>query len=191
MAASIREVTGTSVLLVGDDPVVTGALAKLLSADRTISVLGATDSSGCAAAGRIRPDVILMDEGKAMRGRDVRKQLNTASPSSAIFELGTLGNMTLRELILAIRSANAKASQPSSVPEENGASSARLALAPLSERELDVVRLVAEGLSNKEISARLSLSDKTVKNHISHILAKMSLSARTQVAVCAIRAGLV
>jgi two-component system response regulator DegU len=53
------------------------------------------------------------------------------------------------------------------------------------------VRLVAEGLSNKEISSRLSLSDKTVKNHISHILAKMNLTARTQVAVYAIRAGLV
>jgi DNA-binding CsgD family transcriptional regulator len=61
----------------------------------------------------------------------------------------------------------------------------------LSERELQVVKLVAEGLSNKQISLRLRLSDKTVKNHISHILAKMGLSARTQVAVHAIRAGLV
>ena len=61
----------------------------------------------------------------------------------------------------------------------------------LSDRELEVVRLVAEGLSNKEISARLSLSDKTVKNHISHILAKLNLSARTQVAVHALRAGIV
>ena len=65
------------------------------------------------------------------------------------------------------------------------------ALSNLSERELEVVRLVAEGLSNKEISSRLKLSDKTVKNHISHILAKMNLTARTQVAVYAIRAGLV
>ena len=61
----------------------------------------------------------------------------------------------------------------------------------LSDRELEVVRLVAEGLSNKEISIRLELSDKTVKNHISHILAKMQLTARTQVAVHALRAGLV
>lgn len=61
----------------------------------------------------------------------------------------------------------------------------------LSEREMEVVRLVAEGLSNKEISSRLSLSDKTVKNHISHILAKLKLTARTQVAVLAIRGGLV
>ena len=61
----------------------------------------------------------------------------------------------------------------------------------LSERELEVVRLLAEGLSNKDISRRLGLSDKTVKNHISHILAKLNLTARTQVAVLAIRGGLV
>lgn len=61
----------------------------------------------------------------------------------------------------------------------------------LSDRELQVVRLVAEGLSNKQISLRLELSDKTVKNHISHILAKLQLTARTQVAVHALRAGLV
>ena len=61
----------------------------------------------------------------------------------------------------------------------------------LSDRELQVVRLVAEGLSNKQISMRLELSDKTVKNHISHILAKLQLTARTQVAVHALRAGLV
>ncbi|MHB8146468.1 MAG: LuxR C-terminal-related transcriptional regulator [Vulcanimicrobiaceae bacterium] len=59
----------------------------------------------------------------------------------------------------------------------------------LSDRELEVVRLVCEGLSNKDISRRLGLSDKTVKNHISHILAKLNLTARTQVAVLAIRGG--
>ncbi len=61
----------------------------------------------------------------------------------------------------------------------------------LSDRELQVVRLIAEGLANKEISRRLGLSDKTVKNHISHILAKLQLTARTQVAVHALRTGIV
>jgi DNA-binding NarL/FixJ family response regulator len=61
----------------------------------------------------------------------------------------------------------------------------------LTERELEVVRLLSEGLSNKQISDRLALSDKTVKNHMSHILAKLNLSARTQVAVMALRAGIV
>lgn len=60
----------------------------------------------------------------------------------------------------------------------------------LSTRELQVVRLIAEGLSNKQIGANLDLSDKTIKNHISHILGKLGLSARTQVAVLALRGGI-
>jgi DNA-binding NarL/FixJ family response regulator len=60
----------------------------------------------------------------------------------------------------------------------------------LSRREGDIVRLIAAGLSNREISRRLGLSDKTVKNHISHIFAKLSVTARTQVVVYAIRNGL-
>lgn len=61
----------------------------------------------------------------------------------------------------------------------------------LSPREMDVVRFIAQGLSNKEISSRLLISDKTIKNHISSIFAKLNLNARTQVAVFAIRNGLV
>jgi DNA-binding NarL/FixJ family response regulator len=60
----------------------------------------------------------------------------------------------------------------------------------LSPREADIVRLIASGLSNREISARLGLSDKTVKNHISHIFAKLNVTARTQVVIYAIRSGL-
>lgn len=61
----------------------------------------------------------------------------------------------------------------------------------LSLRELDIVRLIADGLSNKEISARLFLSEKTIKNHTSRIFTKFGVTARTQVAVYALRAGLV
>lgn len=60
----------------------------------------------------------------------------------------------------------------------------------LSPRETDIVRLVAAGMTNREISTRLGLSDKTVKNHISHIFAKLNVTARTQVVIYAIRSGL-
>jgi DNA-binding NarL/FixJ family response regulator len=60
----------------------------------------------------------------------------------------------------------------------------------LSRREGDVVRLIASGLSNRDISLRLGLSDKTVKNHISHIFGKLNVTARTQVVVYAMRNGL-
>ena len=61
----------------------------------------------------------------------------------------------------------------------------------LSERELGVVRLVAQGLSNAEIAARLYLSEATVKSHIARILAKLSLRDRVQVAVYAYEQGIV
>lgn len=61
----------------------------------------------------------------------------------------------------------------------------------LSERELDVVRLVAQGLSNAEIAARLYLSETTVKSHITRILAKLDQRDRVQVAVYAYAHGIV
>jgi DNA-binding NarL/FixJ family response regulator len=61
----------------------------------------------------------------------------------------------------------------------------------LSTREYEIVRLIAEGLSNREIGKRLTLSEKTVKNHVSHILAKLKVTARSGVAVYAVRNGLI
>src|SRR5919206_1373058 len=61
----------------------------------------------------------------------------------------------------------------------------------LSDRELEVLKLVAEGLSNAEISSRLFISEKTTKNHVSNILSKLHLADRTQAAVYAWREGVV
>ena len=60
----------------------------------------------------------------------------------------------------------------------------------LTEREIDVLRLVAEGLSNREIGERLVISEKTVKTHISNLLSKLSLVDRTRLAIYAIKNGL-
>ena len=60
----------------------------------------------------------------------------------------------------------------------------------LTDREIEVLRLVADGLTNSEVAERLFLSDKTVKSHVSHILIKLRLSHRTQAAVFAVRQGL-
>ena len=62
---------------------------------------------------------------------------------------------------------------------------------PLSEREVDVVKLVAEGMSNKEIASALTISTATVRTHVEHILEKLAVSGRTQAAVEAIRRNLV
>jgi DNA-binding NarL/FixJ family response regulator len=61
----------------------------------------------------------------------------------------------------------------------------------LTSRELDVLRLVVEGLANKQIAQRLGIGEKTVKTHVSRVLAKLGVEDRTQAAVLAIREGLV
>ena len=64
-------------------------------------------------------------------------------------------------------------------------------IAELSERELEVLRLIADGLTNAAIAERLVLSEKTVKGHVSNILSKLQLADRTQAAVFAWREGIV
>lgn len=61
----------------------------------------------------------------------------------------------------------------------------------LSPREIDILRLIAQGYSNQEICQQLSLGDMTVKVHVRHILSKLNLASRTQAAIYAMRIGLV
>jgi DNA-binding NarL/FixJ family response regulator len=60
----------------------------------------------------------------------------------------------------------------------------------LSQREIEVVRLIAEGLSNREIGRRLVVAEKTIRNHVSNVFVKLRVSTRSQAAVYAIKAGL-
>lgn len=71
------------------------------------------------------------------------------------------------------------------------ASNAGSALADLTQREAEILRLIAGGLANKEIGGKLKLSEKTIKNYVSRIFSKLNVSARTQAAVYAIKAGFV
>lgn len=191
----LQEAAAARVLVVGKDPIITRTLSKLLELDERIEVLGEAPSVGTAPISELRPDVVIVDEdGQSVDTTAARDFISQVSPQSSLCALETLRDLTVNEVLETVRRMGAA---PGAVSQSNRhlrvvtTPEERDALASLSERELQVVRLVAEGLSNKEISARLTLSDKTVKNHISHILAKMGLTARTQVAVYAIRAGFV
>ncbi|HKU66907.1 MAG TPA: response regulator transcription factor [Candidatus Baltobacteraceae bacterium] len=190
----LQETAAARVLVVGKDPIITRTLSKLLELDERIHVLGEAPSIGTAPISELRPDVVIVDEdGQSVDTTAARNYISEVSPDSNVCALETLRDLTVSELLETVR----RMAPPQSASQANrhlrvvATPEERDALASLSDRELQVVRLVAEGLSNKEISARLTLSDKTVKNHISHILAKMGLTARTQVAVYAIRAGFV
>jgi DNA-binding NarL/FixJ family response regulator len=100
-----------------------------------------------------------------------------AGPSEPDLEamLNNVMRRTLQEFSQATQSL------PSEVPSATSA---------LTERECDVLRLIVEGLTNKEIAARLQISSATVKNHVLHITNKLGATDRTQAAVSAIRLGL-
>jgi NarL family two-component system response regulator LiaR len=74
--------------------------------------------------------------------------------------------------------------------QEVASSAPRPAGSGLTERELEVLRLIARGMSNREIARELVISEKTVKTHVSNILAKLHLADRTQAALYAVRSGL-
>jgi DNA-binding CsgD family transcriptional regulator len=153
----------TSVLVVGDAQV-RSAIARLLSFESGVIVAGTAPTIQHAIG--IHADVVI-DEAL----------------------LDQLKGCTIADFLAIVKSM--PPSEPLPARHLRPLANDRDMRAFLSDRELQVVKLVAEGLSNRQISLRLKLSDKTVKNHISHILAKLNLSARTQVAVHALRTGLV
>ena len=150
----------TSVWVVGSSPGIRGAIARLLATDPKIKVRGTSEGSVPEASSA---SVIIDDA--------MLQELQSLSIGDFIDMVKSLGPTPPARHLRPV---------PSEPTEK----------AELSARELEVVCLVAEGLTNKQISLRLELSDKTVKNHISHILAKLQLTARTQVAVHALRTGL-
>ena len=188
-----QESAAARVMVVGKDPIITRTLSKLLELDEGIEVLGEAPSVGTAPISELRPDVLILDEdGQSVETAQARKYISEVSPQTDLCVLEALRDLTIAEVLQTVRHmAPPQTGQHDRHLRVVATGEERDALATLSDRELQVVRLVAEGLSNKEISSRLTLSDKTVKNHISHILAKMGLTARTQVAVYAIRAGFV
>jgi DNA-binding NarL/FixJ family response regulator len=202
------------VVLADDHAVVRQGLRTFLDLQDDIEVVAeASDGhEAVAAAERLDPDVVLLDlvmprmDGlsaleRLREGRARVLVLTSFGDDDKLFAAlrgGAAGyllkDVQPTELVRAIRSAHAGESPLSPaiatrIVEEvaHGAVSAHDDLTP---RELDVLTLIARGRSNKVIARELGVAEKTVKTHVSHILAKLGVSDRTQAALYAVRQGL-
>ncbi len=206
-------------LLVADDHEVirTGLATLLAGTDIEIVAEAATGKEAIEKAQQCNPDVILLDirmpDGD---GLSTLEKLRTAVPDSYVVMLSTYDNPTYiaravalgasdyvlkgssrDDLVTTITTAAAGES-PSRAGELRRVASAMKVRqvidddeVPLTQRETQVLRHVALGLSNKEIGRSLEISVETVKEHVQNILRKIAVSDRTQAAVWAVRKGLV
>jgi len=214
MADAIR------VLLVDDHAVVREGLRNFLALQDGLEIVGEASDGNEAIeqAQRSEPDVILMD--LVMPGLDgigAMRQLRVRSPTSRVIVLTSfledervlpaiqagaagylLKNVEPAELARAIRAAHAG----EAIIDPTAAARLVHAIADdarprvqeperLTRRERDVLELIARGRSNKRIALELGISEKTVKTHVGHLLAKLGVSDRTQAALMAVEEGLV
>ena len=209
-----------TVMLVDDHAIVRGGVRAYLETQSDLEVVGEASSGAEAVklAAELVPEVVLMDlVMPEMDGVEATWRLRQVSPRSNVVVLTSyhedshifpaikagalsylLKDIAPDELADAIRAAARHEAilhpQVASrlVQEMRGERKTGSAVfSDLSERELEVLRLIAEGLSNAEIAQRLFLSEKTVKSHVSNILGKLHLADRTQAAVYAWREGVV
>ena len=208
-----------TVLIVDDHAVVRRGLRALLEAEGGAVVVGEAGSGGEAVllAADLAPDVVLMDlVMPEMDGVTATRLLKRQSPRSQVIVLTSyhadehifpairagalsylLKSAGLDELLEAVRKAARGEAvlhphvAARMVQELNGAAGEGPALyAALSEREREVLRLIAGGLSNARIAERLVISERTVKSHVNNILGKLQVADRTQAAIYAWREGI-
>ena len=198
------------VVIIDDDIFVSGALKTILesSSDITVPATGCDGKEALELYKKYRPDVLLMDiRMKEVSGLDASAAVLKEFPKANILLLTTFSddeyivqalNLGARGYLLkqdyasllpALRAVHSGQTVfgheiVSKIPDLLHSSSAfRYEDYDISERELEIIRLIADGLSNKEIASRLYLSEGTVRNYLSTILDKLSLRDRTQVAV--------
>ena len=199
------------ILCVDDHPVLRSGIAALIVSNPDMTVVGEA-GSGSEAIARYRelqPDVTLMDlQMPDMDGITCINQIREEFPSARIVVLTTFSGdaLALRalkagatayvlkqaartELIDHIRAVHRGMKR---VQPEVAASLAHHSVdESLSPREIQVLALVAQGNSNKEVAARLFINDETVKGHMRSILAKLSASDRTHAVTLALRRGII
>jgi DNA-binding NarL/FixJ family response regulator len=203
------------ILLVDDHSVVRQGLKMFLGLDPELDIVGeaANGQEAITLARQLCPDVVLMDLlMPVMDGVTAIAALRRELPEIEIIALtsvleddkvigavraGAIGYLLkdtqADELCRAIKAAAAGQVQLSPQAAARLMREVQVPESPesLTERETDVLRLIAHGCSNKEIAQKLAIGEKTVKTHVSNILSKLNMPSRTQAALYAVRIGLV
>ncbi|MGQ0600812.1 MAG: response regulator [Anaerolineales bacterium] len=204
-----------SVLLVDDHTVMRQGVRMLLSLDQDIRVVGEAGNGREALqlCQQLRPNVVLMDLlMPVMDGLTAITEIRRTLPDTEIVALtsvledsvvtdvvraGAIGYLLKDasgdELIRAIKAASQGQVHLSPQAAARLVKDVRAPESPqaLTQRENDVLKLLAHGQSNKEIAQSLGIGEKTVHSHVSAILSKLNVPSRTQAALYAIRTGLV
>lgn len=203
------------ILIVDDHSVVRQGLHMFLRLDPDLEVVGeaSNGAEGLQLARELRPHVVLMDLlMPVMDGVTATAAIRRELPDVEVIALtsvledasvfgairaGAIGYLLkdteAEDLCRAIKSAAAGQVQLSPKAAARLMREVRAPESPeaLTQREIEVLRLLAQGLSNKEIARELGIGEKTVKTHVSSILNKLGLLSRTQAALHAIQIGLV
>lgn len=206
------------ILIADDHAVVREGLRLLLMSEPGMEVVGlaADGVEAVAMAQSLQPDVVLLDLLMPRKnGIEAIEEIKQEDPKARILVLtsfaeddkvfpaikaGALGYLlkdsSPQELLQAIRDTHQGESflHPAIarklIKELNRPSDLPPAEEPLTEREVEVLKYVAQGLSNQAIATKLSISERTVRTHVGNILNKLHLANRTQAALYAIREGL-
>jgi NarL family two-component system response regulator LiaR len=204
------------VMIVDDHQMVRRGLATFLKVFDDLEVVGEADSGETAVplCKKLQPDVVLMDMVmRDMDGAAATRLIRKQSPSTQILALtsfkdeilvqsalhaGAIGyllkDVSANELAQAIRSAHAGHPTIASEATEaliHAAGQDSIPGADLTAREHEVLLLMVEGLNNTQIAGRLTVSPSTIKSHVSSILAKLSVTSRTEAVALALRHKLV
>jgi DNA-binding NarL/FixJ family response regulator len=204
------------VLVVDDHAVVREGLRTFLELQDGIEVAGeaADGEKAIEAAERLSPDVVLMDlVMPTLDGLAAMRELRERVPGARVIVLTSfadddkllpalragaagylLKNAEPQELARAVRAAHAgEALLDPHVAARlvDALAGEKEPLDRLTPRERQVLQLIGRGFSNKRIAQELRLSEKTVKTHVGHVLAKLGVADRTQAAVFVVRAGLI
>jgi NarL family two-component system response regulator LiaR len=203
-----------SVLIADDHPFVRHGLRTYLDTLDDLEVVGEASDGAEAVelAERLLPEVVLMDlVMPELDGVEATRRIKAASPATKVIALTSfdddekvfpaikagaagylLKDVRPAELAEAVRRASRGEAllAPSVAARLMQEVSGERPAAGLTERELEVLRLIARGMSNKLIARELTVSEKTVKTHVSNILAKLHLADRTQAALYAVREGI-